>query len=88
MADLGVHQQWLVSPDVEIEKKWLKVQIQERVSRINKTRQDIEDLILGQKVKLEAQVMMYLKEKDELERQLKALDIQDAELITGGDLNG
>jgi hypothetical protein len=71
MADLPVNQQWLVSPSQEVEKKWIQVQINERKSRINKVRQDIEDLKQVQLIKLEAQVMVMEQEIKELEVDLK-----------------
>ena len=58
MADLGVSQHWLVNPTKEIEDKWLEVQIQERVSRIARYKQDIEDLKKGRILELEAKIMM------------------------------
>jgi len=82
MADLKVNQNFLVSPTVEVEKKWIQVQIQERVSKIQNTKQRIQDLILGEKVGLEAKVMMYDMEKKELEQQLANLEVEDAEVIT------
>ena len=75
MADIGVKQNWLVSPDADIEKKWLEVQIQERKSRIVKVKQDIEDLMKAQKVKLEAQIMMLEKEIASLKEQMKTVTI-------------
>ena len=66
MADIGVKTNWLVSENLEVEKKWIQVQIQERVSRINRAKQDIDDLRKGQIVRLEGQIMM-------LERELKKL---------------
>jgi len=70
MADLGTKQNWLVSPDWEVEKRWLQVQINERVSRINKTKQDIMDLKNVQLIKLEAQVIMMEQEIKRLEEKL------------------
>jgi hypothetical protein len=58
MGDLGVGHQWLVSPTKEIEDKWREVQIQERVSRIVRYKQDIEDLKKGKILELEAKIMM------------------------------
>jgi hypothetical protein len=75
MADIGVTQNWLASPTREIEEKWIDVQIQERKSRIVKTRQDIEDLIKGMKVKLEAQVMMLEREVKMLQDKKKSIDV-------------
>ena len=73
MADTPVQQQFLVKPDDKVKAMWIDVQIQEKKSRIVKTRQDIEDLIKGMKVKLEAQVIM-------LEREIKALEEEKANM--------
>jgi hypothetical protein len=83
MSDIGVPTNWLVSKDIEVERKWIDVQIQERKSRIVKTRQDIEDLERGMKVKLEAVVMMLEKEIAFLEQKKATLTmdkIVDAEV--------
>ena len=80
MADLPVNTQWLASPDAVVEEMWINVQIQEKKSRIVKTRQDIEDLIKGMKVKLEAQIMMLEKEIRFLEEKKKSVRIEDAEI--------
>lgn len=71
MADIGVKTTWLVKEDFEVNKKWLQVQIQERVSRINRAKQDIEDLKKGQIVKLEGHIMMLEKELRHLQDKLK-----------------
>ena len=67
MADVGVGQNWLVSPTREIEDKWIEVQIQERKSRIIRYRQDIDDLRKGRIVELEAKIMMLELELLEIE---------------------
>lgn len=67
MADIPTEGNWLVSPDHEIEKKWIEVQIQERKSRITRHKQDIEDLLKGRVVDLEARIMMLERELKELE---------------------
>ena len=69
MADLPIEGNWLVSPDVEIKRKWIEVQIQERKSRIARHRQDIEDLLKGKMVDLEARILMLDRELQELERE-------------------
>ncbi len=79
MADLPVKQQFLASPNLEVEKMWIDVQIQERRSRIIKTRQDIEDLIKAHKVKLEAQIIMLEKEIAFLEEKKATLTVTDLE---------
>lgn len=67
MADIPIEGNWLVSPDQEIERKWIEVQIQERKSRIARHKQDIEDLIKGKMVELESRILMLEKELKELE---------------------
>jgi hypothetical protein len=68
MSDIPVDGNWLVSPDAEIERKWIDVQIQERKSRIARHKQDMEDLIKGRIVDLEARILMLEKELKELEQ--------------------
>ena len=74
MADIGVNKQWLVSPTKEIEDMWVQVQIQEKQSRIVKHRQDLEDLMKGEVVKIQALIKMLELEKKELETKL-AVDV-------------
>jgi len=81
MADIGVSQQFLVSTDLEVEQKWVDVQIQERKSRVVKMRQDIEDLVKGMKVKLEAQIMMLEKEIRFLQEKRETITIKDGEIV-------
>ena len=70
MADVGVNKQWLVSPTAEIEDMWVKVAIQEKRSRIVKHKQDLEDLLQGEVLKLQALIKMLELEKKELESKL------------------
>ena len=81
MADIGSGQNWLVSPTQEIELKWIDVQIQERKSRVVRHRQDIEDLVKGQIVGLEAKIMMLDREIQELEIKKQRLQPIDVEVI-------
>jgi len=67
MSDIGVRQNWLVSPTKEIEDKWIEVQIQERVSRIARYKQDIDDFKKGKITELEAKIMMLELELKEIE---------------------
>lgn len=77
MSDLNERQTWLVSPTKEIEDKWIEVQIQERVSRIARYKQDIEDLKKGKILELEAKIMLL-----ELElREIKTRKIPAGELV-------
>ena len=74
MSDLNVNSRWLVSPTKEIEDKWREVQIQERVSRIVRYRQDIDDLKKGKILELEAKIMMLEMEVDRLKSE-KTIDV-------------
>ena len=84
MSDLPVHQNWLVSPSYEVEKRWLQVQINERVSRVNKIRQDIQDLRDIQLIKLEAQVILLEQEINKLRSELNKKE----PITVQGDSNG
>ena len=75
MADLQVEGNWLVSPSTEIDKKWIEVQIQERKSRIARHKQDMEDLLKGKIVDLEARILMLELELKELEAKKNAVTI-------------
>jgi hypothetical protein len=70
MADIGTNRHWLVDPTKEIEAGWVEVQIQEKISQINRTKQDIEDLKKGRIKALEMQVLMLEREKQKLENDL------------------
>lgn len=76
MADLQVEGNWLVTPNAEIERKWIEVQIQERKSRIARHKQDMEDLIKGKLVDLEARILMLEQELKELEAKKNAVTIK------------
>jgi uncharacterized small protein (DUF1192 family) len=84
MSDLPVAQHWLVSPSFEVEKKWLQVQINERVSRVNKIKQDIQDLKDVQLIKLEAQVILLEQEINKLKAELNKKEPLEVQ----GDSNG
>jgi len=75
VADLQVEGNWLVSPSTEIDKKWIEVQIQERKSRIARHKQDMEDLLKGKIVDLEARILMLELELKELEAKKNAVTI-------------
>lgn len=70
MADIGISKNWIVSPTKEIDEMWVKVQIQEKVSMINRYRQDIEDLTKGRILDLQARVKMLELEIGKLESEL------------------
>ena len=70
MADIGISKNWLVSPTKEIDEMWAKVQIQEKVSMINRYKQDIEDLAKGRMIDLQAKIKMLELEIIRLESDL------------------
>ena len=75
MADLSLTRKtWMVNPDYEVEKKHLQVQVQERVSRISRLKQEIEDFIKGVIVGKEADVLMLEKELALLQERLNGLN--------------
>ena len=77
MSDIGERQTWLVSPTKEIEDKWVEVQIQERISRIARYKQDREDYKKGRILELEAKIMLL-----ELElKEIRARKVSAGELI-------
>jgi hypothetical protein len=75
LADLQTEGNWLVSPDTDIKRKWIEVQIQERKSRIARHHQDIEDLLKGKVLDLEARIMMLERELSDLEREKQKLTV-------------
>jgi len=74
MADIGSNRQWLIQEPNEVKKKWIKCEIQSRKSQIIRLKQDIDDLLNGQVVKLEATVMMLEKELENLQDRLSSYD--------------
>lgn len=95
MADVGMQRQWLVSPTKEIDEMWIAVQIQEKRSQINRYKQDIEDLVKGRMLDLQARIKMLELEITKLENKLKETQpvettSVEAEPInpTGGNSNG
>ena len=73
MADIQIEGNWLVAPNAEIDRKWIEVQIQERKSRIARHKQDMEDLMKGKLVDLEARILMLTQELKELEARKNAI---------------
>lgn len=84
MADLPVEGNWLVDPNNDVKVKWLEVAIQERISRINRHKQDIDDLKKGKILELEARIMMLERELKDLESQKSRLVPIDVEPVTQG----
>ena len=85
MADLGTGAHWLVSPDAEAEKQWIKVGINERLSRIRATEAAIDDLEKIQKEKLKHNLMMLRQELAGLQVEYKKVEgkVIEAEVTEG-----
>lgn len=65
--DVGIpKEQFLVSPTKEIEELWKEVKRQELRSKIKRAEQDIEDLIKGRVLDLQAKIKMWNLELDKL----------------------
>ena len=76
MGDIQTEGNWLVDPTDDIKRKWIEVQIQERKSRINRHKQDMEDLIKGKLVDLEARILILDLELKDLEAKKNAVTIK------------
>jgi hypothetical protein len=86
MADIGTGQHWLVSPDAEVEKQWIKVQINERKSRIQATKLAYDDLLKVQGERLKGNLMMLERELTELEKKFATVSkgvLVNAEVTEG-----
>ena len=77
MADLHTGENWLVDPTDDIKRKWLEVKIQECKSRRARHQQDMEDLIKGKLVELEARILVIDLELKNLETELQHLTVVD-----------
>ena len=76
MADIQTEGNWLVDPTDEIKRKWIEVQIQERKSRINRHKQDMEDLKMGKLVDLEARILILELELKDFEAKKNAVTLK------------
>ena len=79
MADIGSPQHWLVSPNIEIERKWKDVAIQEKVSRIARYKQDIDDLRKGKILDLECRIAMLEKEVEHLQAKRDSITVEEVQ---------
>lgn len=77
MSDIPVEIMSLVDPTNDIKRKWVEVKIQECKSRRARHQQDMEDLIKGKLVDLEARVLMLDLELKKLESELVHLTVID-----------
>lgn len=83
MADIPIQKTWLVSPTKEIDEMWIKVEIQQKISQLNRYKQDIEDLQKGRILDLTARIRMLELEIKKLESELlrsESLDVKDSNI--------
>jgi len=75
MADLPVpKEQFLVSPNTDVEKLWLKSAIAEKEARVKRLEADKDEIIKSRVLKIEATILMLKREIVELNNQLNNMD--------------
>ena len=84
MADTGQEHRYLVDPSSEVKVLSMEAKIQERISRINRLNQDIEDLTKMAIKSKQAEVKMLELELKKLQIDLQTITPIDAEFKTGG----
>jgi len=71
MADLPVpREQYLVTPNADVEKLWLKSAIAEKEARVKRLEADKEEVIKSRVLKIEATILMVKREIVELNNRL------------------
>lgn len=71
MADLPIpREQFIVSPNADVEKLWIKAAIAEKEARVKRLEVDKEEIIKSQVLKLEATILMLKREIVELNNTL------------------
>ena len=79
MADVPVpREQFLVSPNADVEKLWLKSAIAEKEARVKRLEIDKEEIIKSQVLKIEATILMLKREIVEFNNKL---NLEDRETI-------
>ena len=75
MADVPVpREQFLVSPNADVEKLWLKSAIAEKEARVKRLEIDKEEIIKSQVLKIEATILMIKREIVEFNNKLNMTD--------------
>jgi len=75
MADLPVQkEQYLVSPNADVEKLWLKSAIAEKECRVKRLEADKDEIIKSRVLKIEATILMVKREIVELNNNLNKDD--------------
>jgi hypothetical protein len=75
MADVPVpREQFIVSPNADVEKLWLKSAIAEKEARVKRLEADKEEIVKSQVLKLEALMLMLKREIVELNNKLNQME--------------
>ena len=75
MADLPIpREQFLVSPNSDVEKLWVKSAIAEKEARVKRLEVDKEEIVKSQVLKLDATILMLKREIVELNNRLTNMD--------------
>ena len=75
MADLPVpREKFLVTPNADVEKLWIKSAIFEKEARVKRLEIDKEEIIKSQVLKLEATILMLKREIVELHNKLESIE--------------
>jgi len=75
MADVPIpRENFLVSPNSDVEKLWLKSAIAEKEARVKRLEVDKEEIIKSQVLKLEATILMLKREIVELNNTLNNME--------------
>ena len=75
MADVPVpREQFLVSPNADVEKLWLQSAIAEKEARVKRLEIDKEEIIKSQVLKIEATILMIKREIVEFNNKLNMTD--------------
>jgi len=82
MSDIGENR-YLVDPNAEVKILNLEARVQERISRINRLNQDIEDLTKMAIKSKQAEIKMLELELNKLKKDLVLITPQDAEFTEG-----
>ena len=75
MADVPIpREQFLVSPNADVEKLWIKAAIAEKEARVKRLAIDKEEIIQSQVLRLDATILMLKREIVELHNTLNNLE--------------
>jgi hypothetical protein len=83
MADLPVpREQYLVTPNADVEKLWLKSAIAEKEARVKRLEADKDEIIKSRVLKIEATILMVKREIVELNNKLNKDERETIDVTT------